>query len=84
MMMGMKFRRLLICLWLAWLAIPTAVVRADDDELPDFDARTQGYPAGFTTHLTSSSTLGAWFLFVVVGSVTLSVMLKNSNRSHLD
>jgi hypothetical protein len=83
MMERMKIRRLLICTWLACLAIPTTVVRADDD-LPDYDARTMGYPANLTTHMEGSSTLGAYFLFVFLMLVTVGVMLKNSNRSHLD
>jgi hypothetical protein len=83
MMRGMKIRRLLICLWIAALAIPASLARADDD-VPDADARTQGYPANLPTHMQGSSTLGAYFLFFLLMLVTVGVMCMNAKRSHLD
>lgn len=84
MMMCMKPRRLATVLWLACLLVPTAIARADDDELPTYDARTEGYASQYKTHLENSSTLGAWALFIPLAGITLGVMCKNANRSHLE
>lgn len=88
MMMCMKlrrnFRRVAMFVWLACLLVPAAAARADDDELPNYDARTAGYPPEFKTHMDNGSTLGAWALFVPLAGITLGVMCKNANRSHLD
>jgi hypothetical protein len=84
MMFRMGRRRLAICLLLASLAIPATVVRADDSDLPDYDARTQGYAAGVPTHMEDSGTIGAWFIFVPLAAVALGVLFKNAKRSYLD
>jgi hypothetical protein len=83
MMPAMRFRRLAICLWLSCLAIPATVVRAQD-EIPDYDARTQGYPQGLPTHMEDSGTIGAWFIFVPLAAISLGVLFRNAKRSHLD
>jgi hypothetical protein len=83
MMTSMKIRRLLIGLWIAFIAIPAGVVRADDDT-PVEDGREMGYPGTINPHIKGSSTLGAYFLFFFLMLVTVGVMCKNANRSHLD
>jgi len=83
MMSAMKWRRAMICVWLAFLAMPLAPARADDSE-ETYDARTQGYDPSLKTHMEDSGTVGAWFVFVPLSLITLGVMFKNANRSHLD
>ena len=68
MMPRMRLRRLAICLLLACLAIPATIVRADDGDIPDYDARTQGYPAGTPTHMEDTGTIGAVYLHPPGGS----------------
>jgi len=84
MMTAMRFRRLAICLLLACLSIPATVVRADDDEIPDVDARTQGYDRSVPTHMEDTGTLGAWFIFVPLAAVAMGVLLKDAKRSDED
>lgn len=79
MIVRMKRRLIAVSCWLFTLLTP---VFAFADDSIKFDARMDCYakPVG----LDSNGTGGTWVLFVVLCLITLGVLFKSSNRSHLD
>lgn len=62
------------------LAVAPLAVLAEDKEA--YDARLLGYPQ--TVELESGSTGLTWFLLVILGVLTISVLFKDAKRTHLD
>ena len=62
--------------------MPLPAAYAQDDEKGPTEARLENYPSKVT--LEDSSTATSWVLFLVLSGLTVLVMFKNANRSHLD
>ena len=61
---------------------PLPVAMAQDDEKPPTEARLENYPSKVT--LDGGGTATSWILFIVLTGLTVLVMFKNANRTHLD
>ena len=79
-------RRLASALCAAAVLASTSVARADDDEVPD--ARTAGYVTPGNNQAPDVSQKGtsaaSYAALVFLAAITVGVMFKNANRSHLD
>ena len=65
----------------ACLALPAAA-RADDEAIPDHDARLDGYSTNVV--LDAGGTASTYILLFLLGGVGLGVVFISSKRSHLD
>ena len=70
-----------LALTVAYL-MPLPVAYAQDDEKGPTEARLENYPSKVT--LEDSGTALTWVIFLVLTGLTILVMFKNANRSHLD
>jgi hypothetical protein len=61
--------------------MPISTARADEEKGPT-EARLENYPNKVT--LEDSGTALTWVTFLVLAGLTIGVMFKNANRSHLD
>jgi hypothetical protein len=81
--MKLKIRRLALLIALsASLLMPVSAARAADEDKGPTEARLENYPSKVT--LEDSSTATSWLLFIVLAGLTVLVMFKNANRTHLD
>lgn len=62
------------------MPLPTAFAQ-DEDKAPP-EARLENYPSKVT--LDPGGTATSWLLFIVLTGLTVLVMFKNANRTHLD
>lgn len=62
--------------------MPVSAARAADEEKGPTEARLENYPSKVT--LEESGTALTWITFLVLAGLTVGVMFKNANRSHLD
>lgn len=76
---GRPRRWLPIASALLMMSACTGVARADDDDVPD--ARLAGYR---TPAEIGGGSAGAFALLGLLSAITIGVMFKNANRSHLD
>jgi hypothetical protein len=80
-----RLARVLVALVLAFAATVPALAKAptaDDEELPNWEGRLDGYP--FNTRVESNSRAMAWFMMAFLTAISVAVLFKNSNRTHLD
>lgn len=61
--------------------LPVSAARAEDEKGPT-EARLENYPTKVT--LEESSSALTWVIFLVLAGLTVGVMFKNANRTHLD
>ena len=81
--MNLPIRRFAIIVALSacyWMPLPAA--QAADDEKGPTEARLENYPNKVT--LEDSGVALTWIIFLVLTALTVGVMFKNANRSHLD
>lgn len=85
MMSDMKYRLMMVGIWLAsLLASPMAALAQRNQESgPEIpDARLYGFSPNVV--LQSNSTALVWFAFVALAFIALVVLFKNAKRTHLD
>jgi hypothetical protein len=62
--------------------MPLPAAYAQDDEKGPTEARLENYPSKVT--LEESGTATSWVVFLILSGLTILVMFKNANRTHLD
>jgi hypothetical protein len=84
--MILAFKRRVTTLLLALMftfALPAmALASHDDEDKPTHDARLDQYPQSVV--LDAGSAALTWFLVVLLAGLSVGVMFKSSNRTHLD
>ena len=74
---------------LAIAAMPAVAQPGVPDEIPEHDARLEGFAKEGTggpalLMLPQSGSAGSWFLTVLLGGLCFGVMCKSGKRTHLD
>jgi hypothetical protein len=81
-MMKASRRFVVVLALLSAFLMPVSTTYAQDDEKPPTEARLENYPSKVT--LDGGGAATSWILFIVLTGLTVLVMFKNANRTHLD